>query len=285
MRLTILPLVLAICAACGPTDIRPEQLKAGQTAIPPHGVSLLRASIEAHGGWERWRSHQTLKVVMTDHWDGIIGWFSMPWPENGQRMEMQFLRGTFYGKTKMLGGPSDGDTWGVQAWKAYLTSANGGTEFRDHDDTLFLVPTYQYFLEFPYRIGGAGIIQFAGTRAIGENEYELVYATWGTEAPQLETDQYVLWIGAESRLIEKIEFTVRDQMRWATGTMHFSDYRDVEGIQIPFDMTVTLGPEDESHIHRMQLESVEFDTVPKTVFFPDPSLPFTADSKVTDYRY
>ena len=98
----------------------------------------------------------------------------------------------------------------------------------------------------------------------------------------METDQYILWIGTESRLIEKVEFTVRDQMRWATGTMHFSDYGDIEGIQIPFDITVTLGPEDESYIHRMQLESVEFDTVPKTVFFPDPSLPFTADSK--DYR-
>ena len=74
-------------------------------------------------------------------------------------------------------------------------------------------------------------------------------------------------------------------MRWATGTMHFSDYRDVENIQIPFEMTVTLGPEDESYIHGMQIESVEFDTVPKAVFFPDPALPFTADSKVTDYKY
>ena len=202
MRLTFLPIVLAVCASCGPTDIRPEDLKAGK-ALKERGASLLRASVQKHGGWERWRSHETLKVVMTDHWDGLIGWFSMPWPENGQRMEMQFLRGTFYGKTKKLGGPSDGETWGVQAWKAYLTSANGSTQFRDHDDTLFLVPTYQYFLEFPFRIGRAGIIQYAGTRTIEENKYELVYATWGNEAPQLETDQYLLWIGAESRFDRK----------------------------------------------------------------------------------
>ena len=64
-------------------------------------------------------------------------------------MEMQFQRDNFYGKTKMLGGPSDGKTWGVQARKIYLTSANGSTQFRDLDNTLFLVPTYQYFLEFP----------------------------------------------------------------------------------------------------------------------------------------
>ena len=50
-------------------------------------------------------------------------------------------------------------------------------------------------------------------------------------------------------------------------------------------MTVTIDPEDESVLHRMVIESVEFDIVDKEVFFVDSSLPFTADAKVVDFAY
>ena len=214
-----------------------------------------------------------------------MGKLSLPWPENGQRMRMEFLRDTFYGRSQLIGDPSDGEIWGVQAWKAYRTERSGKTRFRDHESTLFYIPTYHYFFEFPFRIANAGIVQYAGERTLGEVSYDLVYATWRDADPQLDVDQYIVWIGRESGLIEKAQFTVRDKLRWATGTMHFSDFRQVDGIRIPFDMTVTIDPEDESVLHRMVIESVEFDIVDKEVFFVDSSLPFTADAKVVDFAY
>ena len=195
---------------------------------------------------------------LTDVWEGWAGKLSLPWPENGQRMRMDFLRDTFYGRAQLIGGPSDGEIWGVQAWKAYRTDRAGKTRFRDHEDTLFYIPTYHYFFEFPFRIANAGIVQYAGERTLGGVSYDLVYATWRDADPQLDVDQYIVWIGRESGLIEKAQFTVRDKLRWATGTMHFSDFRQVDGIRIPFDMTVTIDPEDESVLHRMVIESVEF---------------------------
>jgi hypothetical protein len=222
---------------------------------------------------------------MTDHWDGWMGELSLPWPENRQRMKVRFRRDTFYCRAELVGGPSDGEIWGVQAWKSYRTDKLGKTQFRDHEDTLFYVPTYQYFFEFPFRITKAGIVRHAGWRTFEGVEYDLAYATWKGAEPRLDVDQYVLWIGKTSGLIEKVQFTVRDKLRWATGTVHFADFRTVEGIQIPFKMTVTIDPDDETYLHQMVIESVAFDTVDKSVFFVDSSLPFTADAKVVDFSY
>jgi hypothetical protein len=214
-----------------------------------------------------------------------MGKWSMPWPENGQQMRMEFLRDSFYGRTTMVGGPADGETWGVQSWKAYAVGSEGDVDFRDHDTTLFYVPTYQYFFEFPFRIANAGIAQSAGTRTLERKHFDLVYATWGNVRPQSDVDQYVVWISRTSGLIEKVQFTVRDKLRWATGTMHFRDFRDVAGLQIPFDMTVTIDPDDTSYLHRMVFESVAFDSVAPSAFLVDPSLPFTGNAKVVDFDY
>jgi len=95
--------LLVLLVACGPTDIRPASLKSSDTPTSGERArELLRASCDAHGGWERWRNHQTRQVVLADHWDGWMGKLSLPWPENRQRLKMQFLRDTFYGRAEHL---------------------------------------------------------------------------------------------------------------------------------------------------------------------------------------
>ena len=113
---------------------------------------------------------------------------------NGQRMRMEFLRDTFYGRSQLIGGPSDGEIWGVQAWKAYRT---------EREDSISEITRALYSISpptttsssSPFRIANAGIVQYAGGRTLGEVSYDLVYVTWRDADPQLDVDQYIVWIG------------------------------------------------------------------------------------------
>jgi hypothetical protein len=68
------------------------------------------------------------------------------------------------------------------------------------------------------------------------------------------------------------------------GTMHYEDYREVQGIQVPFVQTVqppelTRYPLSENYFHRVELETASFDTVPREELLPDPALGDPGDRK------
>jgi hypothetical protein len=128
--------------------------------------------------------------------------------------------------------------------------------------------------------------------------YDLVFATWRAAEPQPDLDQYVLWIDRETGLLSKVRYTVRDAvprmsplmqrlaLPLVAGTMHYEDYREIDGVQVPFLQTVTLQPPEltryplsENYFHRLELEEARFDTVPREALLPDPALGEPRDRK------
>ena len=72
----------------------------------------------------------------------------------------------------------------------------------------------------------------------------------------------------------------------ATGTMHYSDYREVQGVLVPFEQTVTLpppalthAPVSERYFHRLVLEDARFDEVPRETLVPAPERGTPSGSK------
>ena len=208
-----------------------------------------------------------------------MGKIFMPWPENNQPIRFHFLNNTYYGRAEFLEGKNRGEVWGVQAWETYRQQPGEKVTFEKHSDTRFYVPTYQYFFEFPFQIRKAPLVAYIGDREFNGQTYHLVFATWETAKPHPDFDQYIVWIHAKTNRIEYTEYTVRDLMRFAKGAMHFTQFQTVNNVLIPFTMTALSGLEDQDYLHRLQIESVTFDTAPKEAFFPDPSKPFTADGK------
>lgn len=251
-------------------DVRPEALRnSSETGAAEAGRELLRAAMEK-AGLRAWQKYTTATVEVDDTWNGI-GALIGPWPENPQKYRQDFLLGTFTSRVELLSGSKRGTVYGMQNWKNYTTAGAGtAPEYEENADMFFLLPTLQYFFEFPFRIDSADTIVAAGERTLHGVSYDLVFATWGGLQPDDRVDQYLIYIDHETGLIRKLRYTVRESGSFFAGTMHYDDFRSTGGVLMPHRQTITLdAPEDidsaqdvfEDNLHDMIIASMKFDVV------------------------
>ncbi len=279
-RFTAITIVLAFAALCHClADVRPEDLRGpDDPGAAAAGRELLRTSME-RAGLRAWQKHVTASVEVDDTWNGI-GALIGPWPENPQKFRQDFLLGTFTSRVELLSGEERGTVFGMQNWKTYVAGAGGANaRHEENADMFFLLPTLQYFFEFPFRIDSADTIVAAGERTLDGVTYDLVFATWGDLEPNDRVDQYLIYIERESGLIRKLRYTVRESGSFFAGTMHYDDFRNVDGVMTPHRQTITLdAPEDidspqdvfEDNLHDMIIASIKFDVVRPEELTPFP---------------
>ena len=279
-------LVLVILLAVGafwaiPTaDLRSDALKMnGITGDAlKKGKELLLETAEAHG-LQRAKNYTTAEFTFKDEWNGLMGKVMNPWPENSVPIRMQTLLRTFTSRVEFLDGEKQGEVWGIQAWSPYKRQSRDAEVIFQKDGTIeFMLPTAQYFSELPFRIQEAEIIAYLGHRTLNGREYDLIFLTWGTPEANTKYDQYLVWIDRETSLIQKMTYTVRDKLRFMEATIHFFDYRDIQGVMIPFDQTTTLGRPEEidypiegDFLHKVLLTDFRFESVDRMELLPDKS--------------
>ena len=285
---------LAMSLGSGHADLRNQAARTSDTEGERRGRERLERLAERHG-YEAWKLRTTMETVARDFWPGGGPW----WPEEDQRFRTQALLGTFTSRAELLDGSGAGEIWGLQAWAPYKERNRDRTWVSKSDGALtFYLPTLQYFNELPFRILSATVVRDGGEVRHYGRSYDLVFATWRASEPQPELDQYVLWIDRETGLLSKVRYTVRDAvprmsplmrklaLPLVAGTMHYEDYREIDGVQVPFLQTITLQPPEltryplfENYFHRLELEEARFDTVPREALLPDPDLGEPADRK------
>ncbi len=262
-------------------DLRPAALKQSRitAAAATRGRELLARAVARHGGVDRWQRFTTAEAHLRDEWHPQRIQFN-PWPGNNLLLRFQVLLGTFNSRVGLLEGADRGQIWGIQSWRPYKQLRGKEPVFSDDRNISFFLPTYHYFLEFPFRIARAPIVAYVGERSHGGRNYQLVFATWGRPEPHAEHDQYLLWINRESGLIEIAQYTIRDFGPAVEGTMQFSDFREVQGLRLAFRHTVqALDAPSGEFGHRIVIERLVFDAVPREALLPDASLPFMGDEK------
>ncbi|HSF15730.1 MAG TPA: hypothetical protein VLK65_09260 [Vicinamibacteria bacterium] len=286
----------AMTLGAGHADLRNEAVRRSDPESEHRGSERLERLAERHG-LSAFRRHVTMETVSRDRWPSGAAW----WPENEQRFRAQALLGTFTSRVELLDGPAEGELWGLQAWAPYKKKGAGASPtFIEEDDgaLTFYLPTLQYFNELPFRLLNATVVRDGGTAGHRGRRYDLVFVTWGRPEPQPDLDQYVLWIDRETGLLAKARYTVREavprmppsQQRLfrplVAGTIHFEDYREIEGVQVPFTQTITLPPPEltryplsEHFFHRLTIEEAAFDTVSREDLLPDPSRGEPGDRK------
>ena len=96
--------------------------------------------------------------------------------------------------------------------------------------------------------------------ATAQPQSEKVFVSWGNKRTR-EYDQYMLWIGKESGIIEATTFTTRAFPQPAPvfmyGSVRFDDFREVNGVLIPFLQTAQLGeakPLTDDYVHQVTLK-------------------------------
>jgi hypothetical protein len=290
--------LFALTLGSGDADLRNETVRRAETdpGLARRGRERLERLAEKHG-LASWRRHATMEVVARDVWPLGGPW----WPENAQRFRLQTLLGTFTSRAELLDGRGAGELWGIQAWSPYKKKGAGAevTFLPGPDGALtFYLPTLQYFDELPFRLLSASVVLDAGSVRDRDRTYDLVFVTWKRAEPQEDLDQYLLWIDRETGLVAKVRYTVREALTrmppfqrrlvrpLVAGTIHFEDYRDIDGVEVPFVQTVTLPPPEltryplsKHFFHRLALESAAFDTVTRDELLPDPARGEPGDRK------
>ena len=226
-----------------PADIKPSYLGnkiADKDFVK--GKTLLKEMQAAHGGMDDWLAHQTGSFVqmLGSPDDTFTNEEDAP-----KQFQMTSILGTDDSEYVVLNGSDKGQTWGMKDWKSYQIK-NGQKEFIHNSFYYEKMTNSNYWFQFPFRISEAPIIAYAGERTVKGTSYDLLYATWGSEAANREYDQYVLYINQETKIVEWLNFTYRGKAKFLNVTAQFTDFQTVNGIVTPFSHHTTLGaPESE----------------------------------------
>ena len=274
VTLLSLSLVTSACSSA-PTDIRPDTLAALRGAPPEalerRGRAMLQRALDAQG-LGRLPEYGTYSVAFEDEWPGLAGWFS-PWPSARVSVEADYRAGTFDSRATFVSGAPEGLVWGLQSWQAYTVTPDDGVVPVEDEKLSFILPAIQYFNEFALRASSPHtLVAYAGSESVRGRRYERVLVTWDTLEASASHDQYLAYIDPESGLIRKLHYTVREGGS-LTGTIHFDDPREVDGVTLFFTQSVTFEVHDdpESFLHRITIESARMGGVPRERLVVDPS--------------
>lgn len=249
---------------------------------------ILQAAWEKQG-FARLAEHKTYSFQGSDVWKGMMGKMGKPWPEAKSEIEFKYAVGTFCSQALFKNGKRAGAIAGLQSWKYYEQEPNAKLTFMPYDDRVgFGLSAYHYFFEMLDRMVKVPIISYAGEKSFKGNTYDLVFATWHQPEPHMENDQYVLWINRETGMLEYAVYSLRDNYlkmpgyKAFYGSIHFDEYRKIDGIMIPHKQTVFLNQpnkNDKRHIHQLIVSDFAFDSFDLQTLYPDSDLPKLGDSK------
>ncbi len=252
------------------------------------GKQLLATAWEKHG-FANLEQHHVYQVKASDEWKGFMGKMGKPWPEAKSDMIFKYAVKTFDSKITYLNGKRKGLSAGLQSWKYYEQEANEELQFMKlKKRPAFGLSAYHYFFEMLDRIKRAPIISYMGEEEFRGKKYDLIFATWEKPAPHMEHDQYVLWIGKESGLLEYAVYSLRDNYlkmpgyKAFYGSIEFRDLRAIDGVLIPFEQYVYLNSphkKQHKHVHKLKVHEFSFDSFDINELYPDKSISKMGDSK------
>lgn len=123
-------------------------------------------------------------------------------------------------------------------------------------DRLYVGPTRDY-LTWPLRLSAEHELQYVGAQELPDGRYHAFFATTAPDENE-PGDQYRIYLDQENLEIRYIQFTLRALAESYTGWIHYSDYRELDGVKIPYRISIQDAgkPMPEDYIHRLEIDSV-----------------------------
>ena len=263
------------------SDIRTDTAKSsGTNEININKGKDLLSNIHEGQSPSAWEDIEVYELTLKDEFFGLMGSIASPFPDKKMSAKAMYAPGSYDGKLTFNSGKWKGKTWGIQSWKTYTQDTDSQPVFEKNKKAAFWVPTYQYFIELPARIQNATIISYAGEKTFNGQTYDLVYATWKSQEPQKDIDQYMVWINKKTKAMDLVEFTVRDAFGGTKATAFYEDLQDVkDGLLLPKQVTIKPKKEKEGVLHRMSLSNFQVNHVPVSEVRPDANLKVMGDDK------
>lgn len=256
MKILLPFLILTVLLSSCLSDIRPKDYRS-DSLISEESRSKGIALIEKYSmfsGAEQWANVRSYEVDFADDFLGFKGRFAHPYSQKSNRFRLRYNPSKMAGTLEFRNGEDIGQIWGYDEGRTYTKTNSTASKIAKKDKSIsFWIPTYQYFIEFPFRIKSAEIIHHIGEKKYGLEIYDLVFVTWKSAKPQRKYDQYLLWISQSTGLIDKLQYTIRDQNGILKGTTIISDYQNYNGIRIPAMYKVYLREQSTKPLHIMRV--------------------------------
>ncbi len=290
-RFTLFMLAFGMLSGCKMVDLQTKSIKKEglQEAQVAAGKALLEKAWQAQG-FDNLHNYTTYRVVAEDHWKGLFGRVGKVWPNTRTDLVLDYAINTFDSRVEFLNGKKEGTIAGLQSWQYYEQEAEHEVQFMEKADKniRFGLAAFQYFFEFGDRLKRAPIITAIEPTERNGVTYDRVFVTWNQTKAHQGSDQYHVWISQETGLIEFAEFTVRDTPLKAPGTkafygsIHFADFRDIDGVLIPFEQYIFLNgvKKDSKYLHKLTVSDFQFDAVEIAALRPNEQLIAVGDEKV-----
>lgn len=281
----------SIITSCGAVDLRTSTVLNDPNSTEQNGRLLLENSMKKMG-YEAFSKTKVYEATAQFKWKGI--WLTMPmnsFPGNNKKdLRFRFATNTFDGQIEYLEGRKQGTIQGIQSWQGYKTEVQSDfLKQHEHDRYLWGLATYHYILESPLRMLEATIIRYAGEKEQDGELYDLVYATWGSEAPNKNYDRWLIYINKKTGFIDLTEVTINDffvpmPKSMQHGTVRFERELTSIGTYMPSKVQIQLqGPkEKDNYVYYFTVKNYVFDHFSKDELYPIEGLPFYGNTKPLD---
>ena len=268
----------AFLFSCKAIDLRTDALLNNTIAnSEEQGRALLEASKKAMGYdlLEQTKVYETKAVF---HWNPI--WLTMPmnaFPgNNNKEVRLRLATNSFDGQVEYLEGRKKGSIQGVQSWEGYKTTAKDETFKRhEHDRYIWGLATYHYLLEAPMHLPNAEIVHYAGKKQLDGLNYDVVFITWGSEAPNDSYDRMLAYINPQTKFIDLLEVTINDFfISMPKGLQHATARYQREktsiGTYLPSKVTIQFKApkKPDSAVYEFALSEYRFDSFEQEKLYP-----------------
>ncbi len=260
--------VLVLLLGCT-ADLRPDTLAARVRAQDEAAgrAALERASQVLHAtGATPWAEQPGVEVHLTDDFVGLVGNLVRFWPEDPQEMVIRFVPTKDSGVVELKG--EETILIGKHNEKTWRKEGDEPVEYDEDDDTVFWLPTLQYFLEIPFRLGEGEIVDHGGEVDLDGVACDLIYITWGSYGPNDNLDQYLAYARKDDGRIVRVDFTVRDMLDSIVATVVYSDFKETEGgYTLPHTIQIGEDPPDDL-LHTITVHSYQTIELDESVYAP-----------------
>jgi len=256
-RFRALLLVGLLLSGCSLADLRPDSLRApgALSGREEKAVRILEASLEARGGFQRFRDTAAWTLTGADTWNSrLIRWFT-PVTERRQEFEAVFRSDPDEVRFRFLNGRRRGETVGLDAGGTYEEEAAGRRYDERSSLRLYLGPMRDYF-RWPFTLRESPVLAHVGRKALNGRTYEVIFAS-GSPHPSEAADQYRIYIDPEVGRVEIIEFTLRALSPAYQGALHYRSFRRVDGLELAFFIGVSDSAEEDAFVHFFELTEIQ----------------------------
>jgi len=253
---------LIMTMGCSIADLSTDNVK-NQDAQPDlreKAITILERSLNARGGYDIYKSFDSVRLKGADVWHSNFVRLFTPVTEQEQEFEVIFATAGGTIKYIFLNGKRKGQYIGLENGKTYRATKEK-REFTDSSKIrVYLEPLTHYF-QWPYKLFESPVLLYAGEENIENESYHLIFASSGGVTASPEHDQYVIYINKKTYHVDYIDFTLRSLFESYKGTLHYGDFRTVQGLVVPFFIGASDEVENKDFVHEFLFSEIQLSSL------------------------